>query len=75
MTTTEQLREIHITILKAINQAEALQDNPDFEYGSYQRDYAFKMVHELECVIFNQLHDIKDYLDIEYAPIEKEEVL
>jgi len=75
MTTAEQLRQLHITILKAIDQAEQLLDNPEFEQGSYQRDYAFKIVQDLESVIYNPLYDIKDYLDIEYDPIEKEDML
>jgi len=75
MTTTEQLRDLHISILKAIDKAELLKDNPEFEEGSFQRDYAFKLVYELECAIYNPLYNIIDYMDIKYAPIEKEDML
>lgn len=75
MTTSEQLRQLHITILKAIDQAEQLLDNPEFEIGSFQRDYAFKIVSELESAIYNPLYNIRDYMDVHYPPIEKEDML
>lgn len=75
MTTSEQLRNLHITILKAIDQAELLQDNPEFEQGSFQRDYAFQIVSQLESVLYNPLYNINDYLEINYPPIEKEDML
>jgi len=75
MTTAEQLRQLHITILKAISQAEGLLDNPDFEPGTFQMDYAFKMVQDLEGVIFRPLFATMDYLEIKYPPIEESEIL
>ena len=77
MTTAEQLRQLHITILKAIDQAELiLSDNPQFQDpDSWQHGYTEKIVQDLEAVIFNPLYNIKDYLDIEYAPIEKDDML
>jgi len=75
MTTAEQLRQLHITILKAIDQAEQLLDNPEFETGSFQRDYAYKIIMSLEGVIYNPLYDINDYMEIDYPPIEKEDML
>jgi len=74
MTTAEQLRQLHITILKAIDQAEQLLDNPEFETGSFQRDYAYKIIMSLEGV-YNPLYDINDYMEIKYAPIEKEDMI
>jgi len=75
MTTADQLRQLHISILKAIDQAEQLVDNPEFEVGSFQRDYAYKIVMGLESVIYNPLYDINDYMEINYAPIEKEDMI
>jgi hypothetical protein len=75
MTTTEQLRDLHISILKAIDKAELLKDNPEFEEGTFQRDYIFKLVHELECAIYNPLYNILDYMELKYEPIEKEDML
>ena len=75
MTTAQQLRQLHITILKAIDQAEQLLENPEFEVGSFQRDYAFKIVMDLEKVIYSPLYDINDYMEIHYPPIEKEDML
>ena len=75
MTTAEQLRQLHITILKAIDQAELLQDNPEFKEGSHQSNCAFKIVQDLEYVIYRPLFDIKDCMEIDYAPIEKEDML
>jgi len=75
MTTSEQLRNLHITILKAIDQAELLQDNPEFKEDSHQSNYAFKIVQDLEYAIYGPLYDINDYLEIKYPPIEKEDML
>ncbi len=75
MTTAEQLRQLHITILKALDQTEQLLDNPEFPTDSIQRDYAFKIITDLEAVIYRPLFDINDYMEINYPPIEKEDIL
>lgn len=77
MTTAEQLRQLHITILKAIDQAEQiLSDNPQFQDAeSFHYGYMERVVADLEGVIFYPLYSIKDYLEIQYAPIEKEDML
>ena len=75
MTTAEQLRQLHITILKAIDQTEQLLDNPEFHTNSVQRDNVYKMIMDLEAVIFNPLYEIRNCMDVHYAPIEKEDML
>ena len=75
MTTSEQLRLVHLSVLKTIANLEVILANPDFEQGSHARDYAFKMQHEIESTLYNQLFNIKDVLGVNWNPIEESEVV
>ena len=70
-----QLRELHIDMLKAIKKAEwLLLDNPQFKEGSFARDYAWQIIKKLESSIFNELFNIKDCLEIDWKAIDEKEI-
>ena len=73
--TSNQLRELHIDMLKAIKKAEwLLLDNPQFKEGSFARDYAWQIIKKLESSIFNELFNIKDCLEIDWKAIDEKEI-
>ena len=76
MSQSAKLRQLHITILAAIKQAEELEIPTDFSVGSalllnHEKD---RLIHGLECVIFNEFYAVKRVVDIEYPAIETEEL-
>ena len=71
--TSDQIRDIHISLLKATLQAEALIKglSPD----SVLYETISRLIENTEAVIFNPLYDINDYLFdnvIPYEPIDEE---
>jgi hypothetical protein len=73
--TPNQLRELHIDMLKAIKKVEwILLDNPQFKEGSFAKDYAWKIIQNLESSIYNELFNIKDYLEIDWKEIDEKEI-
>jgi hypothetical protein len=80
-TLTNQLRELHIDLLKAIKKAETIENKFEERFENtatssydFARDYTFKIIGKLESVIYNELFNIKDYLEIDWKEIDEKEI-
>jgi hypothetical protein len=77
MTNSEKLRNLHITILAAFEQANDIEI-----YGNgYKGDKLLEidmakdnLMFGIECIIFNELAIIKNKMGIDYDPIEQDEI-
>ena len=78
MTNSEKLRNLHVTILAAFEQANDIEI-----YGNgYKGDKLLEidiakdnLMFGIECIIFNELAIIKNKMGIDYDPIEQDEIL
>ena len=66
--TPDQLRELHMTLLKANLQAENLLKGLDQESLVYET--LFRLSNNIESVIYNALYDANDLLFDESCPYE-----
>jgi hypothetical protein len=78
MTNSEKLRNLHITILAAFEQA----NNIEIYGNGYKGDKLLEidmakdnLMLGIECIIFNELAIIKNKMGIDYAPIEHDEII
>jgi hypothetical protein len=78
MTNSEKLRNLHITILAAFEQANEIEIYRNGYKGDKLLEIAIandNLMYAIECIIFNELSDIKNKMGIDYDPIEQDEIL
>jgi hypothetical protein len=72
--TRNQLRELHISILKSMQIAENLLEHPEIQKNLECDKLMYNLIYEIECTLFNQLFPIQENLKIKAKEIKEEEI-